>query len=379
VKFPKIKWDKNQNLIYMSTYNIYQTSGTEMKDPLVRQFVEPFADVIKASVFQAILHHSQNKPMKYEKLQVGQKKVKQYSCVGEVISQLLATKKIDQRSFIRYNNFRTLLSRDPISLSRLKNINVKSTKYVLNQLDFKKDFGNYINDDTIIKLKDIFGVYIDGENGSTPPAATMLTLNLQKVHCIDETGTSFEENFGKDEINLGGVTVDDKQEQNTIDEFYVDSFNDGGSKTYDTPLVLASFPLDSLYPKSFSAFISIAEKDEGGFADFLQKLYDAIKAEITLIFAAIGAAAGAKIGAAIGGSIGTTLAGPIGTVIGIVCGVILGLLIGWLINALKDDIFEPQINVLNLFSGLPFTGPTQSITYKDHNGKYAVDLFWAAS
>ena len=128
--------------------------------------------------------------------------------------------------------------------------------------------------------------------------------------------------------------------------------------------------------------LALAEKDSGGFAEFIRKLYEAIKAEIQLILSALGAAAGAWIGTQIGGSIGTSLAGPLGTIIGAVAGAILGALIGWLISALQDDIFAPEATSLILpagnasFDGGSLVTAPCYLHYRDHGGHYHVKCDW---
>jgi len=107
-----------------------------------------------------------------------------------------------------------------------------------------------------------------------------------------------------------------------------------------------------------------------------------IKAEVVLIFAALGVAAGAAIGAAIGGSVGTAVGGPIGTIIGVLAGLILGALVGWIASLLQDDIFEPQVATVTLpdaaatFAGNGLISPILSFNFEDYGGKYRVKYSW---
>ena len=210
-------------------------------------------------------------------------------------------------------------------------------------------------------------------------------LKLHSVKCVDETGSSFAENFGNDHINMGGVTIDDKKKESKIAEFTVGKdFSDNVTRTFNPPADIKSFiNLDSSYPKIFSAFITIAEKDSGGFSDFISKLYNAIKDELDIIITALGAA----IGLAVGGTVGT-LAGPIGTIIGLVAGAILGALLGWLVQVFKDDIFRPQMTMLYLrptyrLSNEPYKPSTvsslQTLNFRDHDGHYQARLSWTVN
>jgi hypothetical protein len=217
-------------------------------------------------------------------------------------------------------------------------------------------------------------------SGGTIALNKSVRFRVHEVKCVDETNPEW---FGSDEISWGGATVDDKGVAGIIPEKFVDNgFDDGDRKTYNPPEIIKNFPLDNVYPKEFMVTMALAEQDSGGMSEFIQKLYEAIKAELTLIIAALGAAAGAAIGIAIGGSIGTTIGGPLGTIIGVVAGAILGALIGWLVSALRDDIFEPQASSLFLssaddtFSGGSLVSPRQSFHYRDHGGHYLVRYDW---
>lgn len=208
-------------------------------------------------------------------------------------------------------------------------------------------------------------------------------LNLHSVKCIDETGSSFQEKFGDDEIAVGGITIDDKAKEDIIREFKIDKkFSDGVERRYSPPQNLKTFTrLDSSYPKLFSSFITIAEKDWGGFSKFINDLYQAIKKELDIILTGLGAIVGAKIGGSLG-----TLAGPIGTIIGAAAGAILGALIGWLVKSLRDDIFTPQATVLSIPAKYSYSSsvnkeevintPIETLRYREHKGDYQVRVSW---
>lgn len=210
---------------------------------------------------------------------------------------------------------------------------------------------------------------------------TGLKFRIHQVKCVDETNPEWP---GSDEIAWGGAAVDDKGATSKINEHYVGgNFDDGDKKSYSPPYILKNFPLDGKnYPKNFAVTLSLAEKDSGGFADFIKKLYEAVKGEIQKVLAALGAAAGAWIGSEIGGSVGTAIGGPLGTVIGAAAGAIVGALVGWLISALNDDIFSPQETSVILpkgnctFAGGSLVSPTMYFHYRDHGGHYQVKYDW---
>lgn len=136
----------------------------------------------------------------------------------------------------------------------------------------------------------------------------------------------------------------------------------------------------STYPKIFTGYISLAEKDSGGFASFITDLYKAVKDELDVILLALGVAAGVILGAELGGTLGS-LAGPIGTVIGVAAGAVIGALVAWLVNAFGDDIFTPQMSMLSVDLSNPGSGsvknsPISTLTYHEHDATYIADVSW---
>lgn len=218
-------------------------------------------------------------------------------------------------------------------------------------------------------------------NGGTIVQNGGLRFRLHEVKCVDETDPEW---VGSDEISLGGVAQGPGGSPAMIAEFKVaDGFDDGDKRTYSPPRILHTFPLGGLqYPSAFAVFVAIAEKDAGGFSQFLQDLWQAIKDHVQTIMNIIGTAAGAAVGAWIGGSTGTAIAPALGTVIGIVLGAILGALVAILVNALKDDLFRPQTAAIELpsqnatFSGGTLVSPTQSLIFEDFDGLYNVKYSW---
>jgi hypothetical protein len=360
----------------MSDFATFQTANSAIQDPELKKLVEHVTDMLKVSVYQAVYSRAQNKPMKYDKLKVGVKQSMEYDSVGKVVDDWIETREPSKiKAFEATADTRPIMARSVLIDAAMKRIDYKSDIYTSKQVAVKNTFG-YINDHLIIdKIGGLFDI-----EPVHPLAANEvglnLKLNLVKIKCVDETNPEW---FGRDEIASGGVAINDKGVETKINEFFVGSFNDGGSKTYNPAKILKSFPLDSINPSSFMVLVALAEKDNGGFSTFLEKLYQAVKAELTAIIIGLGAAAGAAIGAAIGGTIGTTVAGPVGTVIGIVAGLILGAIVAWLVDAFRDDIFEPQLAGITLWANRRFTGPLQTLRYKDFGGTYTAQVYWSAA
>jgi hypothetical protein len=128
--------------------------------------------------------------------------------------------------------------------------------------------------------------------------------------------------------------------------------------------------------------LAACEQDSGGFSDFLQDLWEAVKSQVQAILIAVGAAAGAAIGTQVGGVIGT-IAGPIGTVIGLALGAIVGGVVGAIIKGFKDDIFNVKELSLALGSATAtfdddgdLTYPLESCDFIGHGGHYRAYYSW---
>jgi hypothetical protein len=376
-------------------------SGLSLTDPYITRFVNDVADIMKLEVLQSLYHQQDpaNFPLRLTKFTVGGKIKRQYDSVGMVMRRYLDKPPGGKRAlFFNQPAEKTSTGRGKVGLSiniarpifpiELKNlthklgVDFKNQKYVLSQTKVKQVF-SYFQPEYAVRSIDAIKALLEdiesGESGNNVVLNQLLKFEVEKVKCVDETDPEF---LGKDHIHMGGTQVDDKENQVKIGQVEVGDFNDGDFALYNPPYELSSFPLDEKYPKDFAIFLSIAEKDNGGFADFLSELYDAIKAELELIFAALGAWAGAEIGAVIGSSVGTTIGGPIGTILGTIAGFILGAVVGWIVSALRDDIFEPQIASIHLptgdatFEGGSLTSPSMTLVYIGHGGKYKLVYRW---
>lgn len=172
-------------------------------------------------------------------------------------------------------------------------------------------------------------------------AFTKLRLRIDRVKCIRET----DDQWGDDEVRVGGAFVGPKGRTTEVKELVVDDdFSEGDSKKFDGPKnVFATWDVHHKpdgFPYLYSAVIVLAESDDGGFADFLSELWEHVKDAVTK---AVGTAIGSAIGAAIG-----TVFGALGSAIGS----IIGAFVGWLIDLLDnpDDIIGVKTIRLTLAS-----------------------------
>jgi hypothetical protein len=208
--------------------------------------------------------------------------------------------------------------------------------------------------------------------GLTPQQTTdNLELRIHKVKCVDETNPEF---WGDDEIALGGVAVDETGDTHKISQFLVgSSFDDGEQKTYSPPKRFTSFNLreGDKFPKTYCVTLALSEKDMGGFADFLNKLWSKVKEKVL-----------ALVAAAVGGAIGTAVVPGLGTIVGAAVGWALGKLVDWLIGLFGDDVFKPITVCVNIPSlnarwpGGKTDSPEGVLTYKAFGGTYQLTFDW---
>lgn len=226
---------------------------------------------------------------------------------------------------------------------------------------------------------------IDMEGDFEPQAVTdKLGLYISRVKCVDETGSnSFfdpeSERYGNDEIALAGVSVDETGDTRQIPEYRVgNSFNDGDTKWYSPHKQWHYFSMregGNNWPKSYYLTFILAEKDGGGLATFLQKLWDRVASKVR-------EAVAAAIGAAIGGTLG-----PLGAVIGAAVAWAVFKVVEWFLRIWKDEIFPPQTiscTVPSYGARWRFSNGTWGSTtsgyrrthFYGHDGHYYIEYRW---
>jgi hypothetical protein len=152
-----------------------------------------------------------------------------------------------------------------------------------------------------------------------------------------------------------------------------DSFDSGD--VVKTHRVFAKWDLETKpdgFPYVYSGVICLAETDDGGFADLIQKLWDHVKSIVTGAVATLtGAAIGAWLGAAFAG-------------LGALIGAAAGLFIGWIIEIFhnNDDIIGSKTVKLTLAKSTMsyyksrdlVAGSSRTQDYKGQGGHYLIDV-----
>ncbi len=201
----------------------------------------------------------------------------------------------------------------------------------------------------------------------TEPYADKLELRILKVRCANETNE-----LGKDEIAMGGSSINAVGNTRLIGELKVGSFKKGATKTYSPAKVFDTFILTlggNDYPKSCFGLLSLAEKDHGGFKKFLDFVWTKVKEDVEK--AVLAAAA----------SIGTIVGGLLGAIIAATAAYVVMALVEWMIGMFGDDIFTPvtvsvQIPSKNPRFSTGLVSPQDVAVFKAHGGRYEVTYDW---
>lgn len=207
-----------------------------------------------------------------------------------------------------------------------------------------------------------------------------LELRIHRVKCVEETSGW----GGRDEIDLGGNTIDESGNSENISAFRVGKFDDGDEVNYSPPRIFTTFDLLK-YPgilgaRSYFVTLALAEIDSGGFSDFLNKLLEKVKEEVIKALTPIATALGTTIGAMIGSGI-PILGTAIGAAIGAIVGWVVGKVFEWLKSWWGDEIFAPFTVSANIPSlDARWNGNTESpqgeVSFKDHGGEYRLYYDW---
>jgi hypothetical protein len=166
---------------------------------------------------------------------------------------------------------------------------------------------------------------------------------ISEVKDIENNGDIFE---GSNEIAMGGVAVGATGHTEKIKQFHVkDGFDTGSSskstKIYKGGKTFATIEVqpDLKLPHEYLVEVVVAELDNGGFGDWLEKMWEKVKNYVKAALVAAGGAIGAAALSWIPG-------------IGPIIGFILGAVIGWIIGLFKnpDDIVGHKTSTLRLHS-----------------------------
>ena len=352
------------------------------QDPVIKKFVDEVSDQMKVEIIQTL--SAQKDPANFKLATAPRIKPDdgdEEDSVGSVVKQMYEGSKpaMKQQVLEKLTSPQVYNAKLRMDVSSSR-IDLKAARYALDQVNVATRF-NFANEQYLRSLANRVTAMLaqTQSNGSTATVAPNRKLNFKvhQVKCIDETGGAFAEFVSHDVIDMGGTSIDDKGSTTMIAPFRVDSsFDDNDVKVYNPAKVLRSFALDNTYPKNFSVFLAIAEKDEdGGFFSYLDKLFKAVRAEVATIVKKIADMIGRTLSAIFGGKLGEILY----SLASLILSKLIDWITGWFTN--YDDVFEPQIAAVGLRNGTAtfngsLTSSIRSFTYSGHGGQYLVRYSW---
>lgn len=198
------------------------------------------------------------------------------------------------------------------------------------------------------------------------PEYDRLSVRLHEVKCVDETNPE----SGHDKISLGCLSIDETGDVTKIDAFNVsDTFDDGDSKTYNPPRELAGFNIregGDHWPKQYRVVIVLAERDFGGFPEFLVNAAKKLKEYILGL---------------LDGAVGVVL-GELASIVASLVAHAIEAVIRWLRELWQDDVFpaiSDEVAMHSLDQHFATGTRTSSIRTRSttaHGGKYRVRFDW---
>ncbi len=210
---------------------------------------------------------------------------------------------------------------------------------------------------------------------------TKISLRIHSVKCVDETGGSFAERIGNDEIDLSGFGIDGSANTVQVSPFRVGSnFDDGETKKYFPPRTFVTLDLvaNASFPKSCSAGFLLAEIDSGDFGTKAKQVFLKVKEEMDKKKKeeedkkkkdkGVASLTGAEI------TIIWTIVKPI----------IFKFILDKIVGIANDDIFPPKdasitIPSANFTWNGSKTSPAATIEFRGHSGIYLLTYDWELS
>ncbi len=352
----------------MSNYSTFAKSYSKIEDPKVKEFIDHLSVLFTLSIEQE-MERTLNKSEK-TKAKKDYKKTKMQKVVNFLISQ---NRENNKKSYLQKILKNSNINKSTYRKFELHKLDIKSDRDIFDQIDLKKSF-RYLKKESLIReiYKTIDFEKLIAPNSFGTNTSRSLNLNLNSIKCLDDT-----REIGKtDKIALGGISIDSEEKRGIISEIALGNFKKGQSQNYNPPKMLTSFNVSHFQNSFFLTLVTIAEKDSGGFTEFINHLYDAVEPVVGEIIHEIAITGSAIAGMGVGAAVGS-IGGPVGALIGLVVGMVVGALVGFISNSMKDDIFEPYTYGIEVKSSHPFTSPIEPFYFEDFGGKYQLEMSWS--
>ena len=203
-------------------------------------------------------------------------------------------------------------------------------------------------------------------------SSQQVLLQLQRVKCLDETGGSWAEHMGNDEIALGGVGIDASGNTVKLAPFTVyANFDDGETKEYSPPktLMTLNVPSEGTFPKTVAATLILTEVDSDDVAGYVEDAFNEVSGKMQERKQEM-----MNAGASPYDVDWSDVPEPVKKGI-----------VDWLVSkipGLSDDVFPPIEIGLDVTSSDHYWGdgtklsPEETINFHGHDGSYYLTYFW---
>ncbi len=197
-------------------------------------------------------------------------------------------------------------------------------------------------------------------------AGEWLELRLLNAVCIDETNGFLGSEAGSDNIDVAVIFMDAIQRTTKTPVHDLGSYgSDGAQMSPPGPRVLGGVDLRAgfYWPRTLTATVCLSERDNGGFPEWVMKVFEYAKSKAT-----------SAVATALGGIIGGILGAGIGALVGALVGWVIGELIGAIKEWWEDDTFEPANLTIEIPSADAQSSGQFQIRYMGHGGEYLLTV-----
>jgi hypothetical protein len=318
------------------------TEITNLENIKIRKFARRIFETICLSSVKVVANHKESRkypvspdPNSFENILLSRFKNLGVKRQDHIVKNPLHGK-IMAEAHTKFRNYKNMKGVDITSTTSIED-QINDIGYGISTADITKFSSNIFSQLSTSQENEILGHFPTEASisGHVLPCNT-LDLRIHETKCFDETGRSSGKWYelgerGSDLIHLGGTTIDATGVTKKVNEFRLGKYDDDDVSLYDPPKIFSSFNLKegTDWPKFYFATLVIAEKDWGGFADFLNDLTDEIEKYVVK-----------KLAQELGIAIGVASGGIIGALIGLVVGWVVGEVLDWLQEAWSDDIFD---------------------------------------
>ncbi|MEM2140885.1 hypothetical protein [Nitrososphaera sp.] len=212
----------------------------------------------------------------------------------------------------------------------------------------------------------------------SPDPVSKLSLRMIKLHCIDETNGVGGNEYGEDEMAIGGTLVDTYGNVKKINKKDLGGYYDDGNWSDWEGKVIYELDLnqtDGIWPKTFIATLVLVEVDSGGYTEFLNKMADKLEPYVKQKVKEAAMVGGQGVSPGVGGLIIGYIAGEIGAYI-----------VDKIFNEMRDwwndDLFTPSTLTVQvpgpgaLFEGGTYDSPDFYWDTWGHGGEYEYWVDW---